>query len=440
MNPMKEQRTASQKVGTAIAALLLTKKGPTEASFYGWMAAQLQRRVDNSIGTMALAYDYNSMEPELVINEDFVDSLTMAELKAVIIHEVLHLAHRHPNRRGSRDPERFNIGADMAVNHVIEKECGYNHASSVALPDGCVKPIENADKTTAEYFYDQLNPPNEKQKKWTYTSKPGRWGSGGGTTEEVQGDPGGTHDKWATFEDLPPENFDAQVLGMIKEASTAAGSTPASVQGAIAGLLKPKISWKHMLRTFVGTNTKVGTIHTWSRPSRRIQPQLLNKAVLGLKEGEELSPEDLAASEKIICPIAQGRRWIRSGTLGVVMDTSGSVPDNMLKQFMTEINTISKSHAVWIAECDAQVHDMYLFDPREYKRKGKRITGRGGTDMNPGLEAMNKHKDIEMIVILTDGYLFGSPTPKQKPELWCITPDGSTSCIEDRRHVVMKDN
>tara|TARA_R110002020_G_scaffold268819_2_gene484039 strand:+ start:4163 stop:5413 length:1251 start_codon:yes stop_codon:yes gene_type:complete len=416
---MTIKRTALQKMSTAVGSLLLSNDRSIEGSaFYGWLAAQLSRRVDNSIDTVALSYNYHAMEPELIINEDFVDNLTVAELKGVIIHEMLHLAHRHMHRRGPKDPKRFNIAADMAVNHIINSSVAWNGNSNIRLPENHIEPIPNAESTATEWFYNQLVPPEE--------GNDGGDGGGGGYTY-VQGGggsagnmPDDSHDQWASFNDLPPENFDAQVLGMVNEASAAAGSMPGAIHGAISGLLNPKVSWKHFLRTFVGTNTKVGTIHTWSKPSRRIPP--------------------IVDECGTIRPVTQGRRYVRSGTLGVIMDTSGSVPDPMLKQFMTEIDTINKSHAVWVAEVDTEVNDLYLYNSRDYKIQGKKITGRGGTDMNPGLELMNKHKDIEMIVILTDGYLFNRPLVQQKPELWCITPGGSTSYIDDRKHVVMKDN
>ena len=102
---------------------------------------------------------------------------------------------------------------------------------------------------------------------------------------------------------------------------------------------------------------------------------------------------------------------------------------------MTEINAISQTHKVFVIECDAEVKDKYLYNPRQYKIHGKKFKGRGGTNMNPGLNEFNKSKDVEMIIIITDGYLFSPPAPVNKPELWVISSNGSNSLVKNRRHI-----
>jgi len=415
---MSEAQEATRKVGRAIAGMItgvIPELDPF--SFYGWMAAQLPRAINNSIPTMALAYSYDIMEPMIIFNQDFVNQQTLKEIRAIIVHEVDHLVHRHPNRRGSRDPERFNIAADMAVNHDIEEDLNQksNCREYIELPEWCIKPAEGVEFKTAETYYKIVEKKDDKNGagQWVYRMN-------GEPDKQVQGDAdkaNSAHDSWATFDDLPEEEFDAQILDLMQNACDSAGSVPGSVQGVISGLMKPKISWRHILRNFVGINTRVGTYKTWSKPNRRT-PRIQDK-------------------DGILWPIAQGKRWERSGVVGVLVDTSGSVSDNDLVQVFTEINSISQSNEVWVIECDAQVQDMYKYNAREYKVSGKNVKGRGGTNMNPGLDAFNKFKDVEMIICITDGCLFQAPLPVCKPELWVISSGGSDQYVQDRRHVIM---
>lgn len=68
------------------------------------------------------------------VNEDFAASLSDSEFVAVLEHEVLHVALRHPELRVALDPmraqgEKFNLAADMEINSHV-----WN------LPDGAVLP------------------------------------------------------------------------------------------------------------------------------------------------------------------------------------------------------------------------------------------------------------------------------------------------------------
>ena len=47
---------------------------------------------------------------------------TPARLRGLLIHEVLHAALLHVQRRGGREPLRWNIAADVVVNGMIDAE------------------------------------------------------------------------------------------------------------------------------------------------------------------------------------------------------------------------------------------------------------------------------------------------------------------------------
>ena len=49
-------------------------------------------------------------------NPDFVLGLPMDEIKAVLIHEALHVVWGHHLRRGDRHPKLWNIATDYAIN------------------------------------------------------------------------------------------------------------------------------------------------------------------------------------------------------------------------------------------------------------------------------------------------------------------------------------
>ena len=119
-----------------------------------------------------------------------------------------------------------------------------------------------------------------------------------------------------------------------------------------------------------------------------------------------------------------GIRILRYRKLAVVVDTSGSISEEVLNMFFSEINHIHKNGAdVVIIECDAAVQQVL-----PYRRNRKfNVKGGGGTNYDPAFQYLrdNRNKQFDGCIYLTDGY---APEPKVKPPcrlLYVITPDGN---------------
>ena len=81
--------------------------------FFGSLALGLNIHRDDSVPTMCTDGRF------IKWNGDFVDQHTDKEIIGVVAHEVLHVAFKHMLRRGERDPERWNIACDHAINHIM---------------------------------------------------------------------------------------------------------------------------------------------------------------------------------------------------------------------------------------------------------------------------------------------------------------------------------
>ena len=95
----------------------------------------------------------------------------------------------------------------------------------------------------------------------------------------------------------------------------------------------------------------------------------------------------------------------------VAIDTSGSISNKMLKDFLSEINGIMSQYTdykIYIWSFDTDVHNPVLFTPdkdiNDYKPAGF-----GGTDFDANWKWM-KEQGVEpkKLVVFTDGYPFGS--------------------------------
>jgi predicted metal-dependent peptidase len=113
-----------------------------------------------------------------------------------------------------------------------------------------------------------------------------------------------------------------------------------------------------------------------------------------------------------------GKKYLRKINLLVGIDTSGSVSNDELKEFMNEIHHIHKNGAdVTIVQCDTKINSIDRFDPK----MNITIKGRGGTEFNPVIEYYNKNRNTHTcLVYFTDGECNCDVMPQGKM-LWVMS-------------------
>jgi predicted metal-dependent peptidase len=174
------------------------------------------------------------------------------------------------------------------------------------------------------------------------------------------------------------------------------GNVSADLSEYINSLLETTIPWQAALRYFVLKSRRGNNYSTYRRTNRRIRNEL----------GESLAP---------------GRKTHRTSNVLVAMDESGSVSDNLMGEFIAELNGLSKHVTFTMLPFDTEVGE-----PWEWK-KGKNIrtverTKQGGTDFNAPTEYFNKNKQYDGLIILTDMY---APIPGacRSTRIWVTSTD-----------------
>ena len=81
--------------------------------FFGTLLFRLGAQARSSIATMA------TDGVSLYFNPQFVESLSTAEIAGTLAHEVMHPALQHHTRRGGRNPRRWNMACDYAINPML---------------------------------------------------------------------------------------------------------------------------------------------------------------------------------------------------------------------------------------------------------------------------------------------------------------------------------
>ncbi|MEB3330995.1 MAG: VWA-like domain-containing protein [Synechococcaceae cyanobacterium] len=333
--------------------------------------------------------------------------LEPAERDAVFLHELLHAALLHPSRRGVREPELFNIAADIVVNGMVAAE------ESVALPRGAIRHAR-LEHLSVEEIYELLQKKfKKKQPKLPLADllKPGSMGSGteqeggedGEKGEGKEGVDGSSHDPAGELHDLHDRSaLEAHWKQAIQQARVMAssqgqGSLPAGMQRHLGEIAEPQIDWRSQLWRYL-----VRTPTDFSGFDRRF---LHRGLYLDHLEGESV--------QVFVC-----------------IDTSGSIDDEQMSLFIGEVSGILSSYPM--LDCRLWYADADCYGPYTIGgiREIPRPEGGGGTDFNPFFKAAMEawSGDQEAIcVYLTDGYGEFPEEAPQLPVLWVIVPGGLPS-------------
>jgi predicted metal-dependent peptidase len=283
-----------------------------------------------------------------------------------------------------------NIAMDMEINQYIDEDW---------LPKGGINIDDYADlnldrKAGARYYYDKLlQAKDDKDKNGTSGDE-----NFDKLCDSMDGDGEGLpdHSTWSDFEDLTEaeqkliEKQLQKVLSDAKEQTVKKrGSIPGEIDGVIIieEIIPPKFDWRGYMRRFTGISTKVFTKKIRRKENKRYD----GNPGLKIKMKQHM-------------------------LLGI--DTSGSVSDSELQEFMSEIHHIYKAGVdVTIIQCDTSIRSI-----EPYKGKLElNVQGRGGTEFNPVLEYYNENqKKYTSLVYFTDGECNTDVKPKGNV-LWVLS-------------------
>ena len=352
-----------EKIVTARISLLLKKP------FFGNMATRLILKEKPEIGTAATDGRHLWYAPE------FIDRLDVKQVEFLLAHEVLHVAFEHMLRRGDRNPQGWNVAADYAINQILDDE------GIGSKPTGDDAPLLDSQYRglSAEQIYEKLS---DWQKQQQTLDVHIDLDKGEATIKDKDGNEHKIEMPKLTKQeqDQLKDEIKNSLLQSAKAAqSSGAGNIPKGLERLITDITQPKLDWRSMLRQTIKSQIKNN--YSWMRPSRKMYST--NAVLPGLDVQNELD----------IC---------------VSIDTSGSISESMLKDFLSEINGIAEEfddYKIKIWCFDTEVHAPESFESWD----GKDITtyqpqGYGGTDIGVNWKWMQEN-DVkpQLLVCFTDG-------------------------------------
>lgn len=358
------------------------KKLLIENPFYGLFLLGLSKVIDKSVETACVRK--RGINCELVINPEYWETLDDIQQLNLIQHEIYHIVFQHMFMTPFfKNHEVLNVAADCEVNSYLQN-----------LDDTWIVPsMFNAEsKLGTKVYYDII---------MSQTPPPPPQGGGGSNGSNGLPDTKDDHSSWdkefKECSDAEKQLIQNQINSQIKTAAEQTmkmrGTIPAEMKAIVDELFKPKprvFDWKAYFRRMLGSIYDINI-----KKTRR--------------------------KESIRFPGAAGIKHKKKVSILVAVDTSGSVNDEELKDFFSEITYIYKVGArITILECDAEISANY-----EYTGKwtGK-VHGRGGTDFQPVIDYYRKNiKDYAALVYFTDGEC-SIPDNVPRDTIWVITSAG----------------
>jgi predicted metal-dependent peptidase len=325
-------------------------------------------------------------------NPAFIAELDAKENVFLVAHELGHCIYEHFMRGGGRDPKLFNIAGDYIINNTLDTELvkpGGDYARIITY----VKPYLNHkyDGWTTEEVYDDLQQQKDSGGK---PEEDGELidvhidvsGSGSGDEDgvETQGDPG-LSGKPEKLDEEAQKQLGNEMKDALIQAAAAAGAAnvPADMKRLIKDLLEPEMDWREIIRAQVESSLKSN--YTFLRPNRK---------------GWHLAA------------ILPGMDRDVKIDVSLAIDTSGSISQSMLTEFVSEIAGIMDQYdqyRIRIWQFDTAVYGYEEFssddgnDIREYN-----IRGGGGTSFQANWDYMVKNEiEPDQFIVFTDGMPHG---------------------------------
>lgn len=314
---------------------------------------------------------------ELFIDIEKFTELTLEERVAVLKHECEHILRDHIPRAKEIDAEVFKHSKDTAEELIrswkfktlnVSMDCAIN-GNLANLPEWGIFP-KNLDLPNGETFewYLENMKDNEKVKELM----------------EFDG-----HPLWAeseTDKELLRERV-RQAVNHAANKTRAAGLMTGDLELLIGKLNKNSVDWRAQLKRFIARSDESKRESSRKKRNRRY----------GITIPGEVKIDDLH--------------------IGVAIDTSGSISDETLQQFMSEIAQVARYAKVTVAEVDSEIKNTYIFKPK----KEYAVAGRGGTCYQPAFDFFNK-ESINGLIYFGDMDCYDNEEIKKPkyPVLWAV--------------------
>lgn len=379
--------------------------------FFAAISRHVTKIPSKAIPTAGVCVNPHTGFFELLYNPDFFDSLgdgdskrQEVEILGVLKHEFYHLLLEHVTGRlpEGEHSKMWNIATDLAINsHLVNELPKFALIPGKSYTDPKTGQVNNTFVgmplgLSAEQYLSLLKKKQEE-------SSGGGDGSGGMEGAESMDD----HSGWANEGSDAIDNITRQIASeRIKESIRNAveevvksnsgwGSVSKDMQREIMERLKSEIDWRSVLRYFVKTSQSADRQNSIKKINKRYPY------------------------------VHPGRKTSRTAKIAISIDQSGSVSDEMLSIFFSELNSLAEMASFTVVPFDDRVDESKVYEWKKGTNHKKERVLSGGTNFDAPTEYVNKN-GFDAHIVLTD---MCAPKPKNSrcQRMWITTK----SCLSN---------
>ncbi|GGN29352.1 vWA domain-containing protein [Deinococcus daejeonensis] len=306
------------------------------------------------------------------VNPEVAATLAPDVLDGLLLHEVLHAALSHVERRGPREKKRWNKAADLIVNGMVS-------AAGLPTPPQSRRD-EHLERLSVEEVYTSIEAEAEGDGNDEGDDLLDGPPSDAPPRGQKPGQAGQTQRQWQ------------QALAQARsvEAMSGKGDDPLGEHRELQRLAPARLDWRaHLWRFLARTPVDFGGF------DRRFVGRGLYL--------EALDDESLTAL--------------------IAVDTSGSVDDDAVRALVGEVQGVLGAYPH--VRATLYYADTEAYGPHDLTPGGEipPPQGGGGTDFRPIFRLLDEHEP-DVLIYLTDGYGDFPDAAPRLPTLWVVPPGG----------------
>ncbi len=382
--------------------------------FFTAISRRVSKRPTTTIPTAGVTVDPETGKFMMLYNPEFFESLSDEHRCGILMHEFYHLVFRHVTTRLPEEgmSKLWNIATDLAINsHIADK-----------LPDNALIPGREPYQDyppgkSSEWYYERLKvgvslggdnpqgsakpgsgkPAGEPEEEGEDGEKGKGEGKGGGKGEAEGEDPEtlDDHSGWGQsgdIADVADQRLRELLEDAVKECKSqrSFGSVPSEVSRELVKSIHRTLDPEKVLRYFVKTSRKSNRRSTVRRINKRYPY------------------------------IHPGKRVNRVANIAISVDQSGSVDDEMLKEFFNLLNKFAKLATFTVVPFDTTVCEGSVYVWEKGQSSNWERVRYGGTNFDAPTDWVNS-RNFDGHIVLTD---MCAPKPKASKcqRMWITTP------------------
>ena len=416
---------------------LIKRKMLVKYPFFGSVVANVNYKEDNSIDTAATDGE------RIYYNTEFLNELDINDQTFILSHEVCHIAFNHILRSEGKNQELWNIATDAVINQLLKKD-------GLKIVGGGID-LEEAINYDAEAYYEKLLKEYKQNSNNQQSPQDKQQGGGFGSNNNQQSSNESSNDNQSA-QDKQQGNEEINSKNSKKDENKSSSSNHSMWQDAVK---------KHKEKQNCKDNKSENNEESKSNKNKNKESELEKKKKELEKMGEKNSFDENRKEKKkqleklkeelIECaskagsttnsdvrninnigyskPIMDWRYVLREATKNevdwsyrnatieegvitphledipfaeteILLDTSGSIDENMLKNFLRECKNILQHSRLKVGCFDTKFYGFNeIRDENEIDNM--KFVGGGGTSFDAAVESFSNR--VENKIIFTDG-------------------------------------